>query len=317
VIEQKWLSKVINVLPAPNPVITIPDLPGSLTCGEVATFVIPDASYSNGAADDACLIAGTTPGTIEEDFDECGGSITITWTVATGCDNESVTETATIPVTPAPAPEITLPTIPDELTCDEAATYVAPDASYTNGAAEPCEISGTVSPDVVEDFTICGGTITITYTVVPEDNCDRTEVVASKTITILPAPAPVIEIPSLPGSLTCEEAAEFIVPDASYSNNASSTECLISGTVPGSLVEEYDACGGSITITWTVPTGCDNESVQESATIPVTPAAEPTITIPDVPGSLTCDEAADFIAPLASYSNGATGTCAIEGLARF
>jgi len=119
--------------------------------------------------------------------------------------------------------------------------------------------------------------------------------VETATIDVLPAPVPEITIPSLPASLTCEEAANFMAPDASYTNGAGSDECLIAGTQAGVIMEDYDKCGGSITITWTVPTGCDNQSVTESAIIPVTPAAPPVITLPSLPSSLTCDEAASYI----------------------
>ena len=104
-------------------------------------------------------------GVVETDFTECGGSITITWTASTGCDNESVQATATIPVTPAAVPEIAIPTMPTSLTCDEAAAFTPPTASYDNGATGTCNISGEVDGVKSDDFTICGGTITITYTV--------------------------------------------------------------------------------------------------------------------------------------------------------
>ena len=203
--------------------------------------------------------------------------------------------------------------LPTELTCDEAAAYVAPDASFSNGETGACAIEGTVEGVRSDDFTICGGTITITYTVDPGDNCDRAAVVASQDILVLPAPNPTIEVPNLPTELTCEEAAAFAAPDANFSNGATSAVCLIEGTIDGVVTNEFDQCGGSITITWTAPTGCDNNSVTESATIPVTPAAEPTIDIPTLPTELTCDEAAAYVAPDASFSNGETGTCAIEG----
>ena len=120
------------------------------------------------------------------DFDQCGGSITITWTAPTGCDNNSVVETATIPVTPAAEPSIDIPTLPSELTCEEAAAYVAPDATYSNGETGTCAIEGTVAGVRSDNFTICGGTITITYTVESEDNCEREPVVASQDILVLP-----------------------------------------------------------------------------------------------------------------------------------
>ena len=303
----------ILVLPAPAPSITVPNLPAELTCEEAAAYMAPSASFSNGASADVCLIAGEVPGIISDEFDECGGSITITWTASTGCDNQSVTETATIPVTPAAEPVIDIPSLPTTLTCDEAAAYTAPDASFDNGVTGACRISGTVSGVRSDNFTICGGTITITYTVDPADNCNRGPVVASQDIQVLPAPSPEISVPSLPASLTCEEAAAYNAPDAIFSNGANAAVCLIEGTIAGVVTDEFDQCGGSITITWTAPTGCDNNSVTETATIPVTPAAEPSIDIPSLPSQLTCDEAAVYAAPSASFSNGETGACMISG----
>ena len=306
-------TRTIDVLPAPAPEIVLPSLPSSLTCEEADNYNAPNATYSNNARTDECSISGTTPGVIVEDYDECGGSITITWTVSTGCDNGSVQRSATIPVTPAAPPTINVPQTPSSLTCDEAANYSAPNASYGNGQNGTCSISGTLSPQVVEDFTICGGTITITWTIEPEDNCGRPAISETRTIDVLPAPAPEIQLPSLPQSLTCEEAANYSAPNASYSNNARSEECLITGSTPGVIMEDYDQCGGTITITWTVSTGCDNNSAQRSATIPVTPATPPTINVPQIPASLTCDEAANYSAPNATYSNGQSGTCGISG----
>ena len=163
-----------------------------MTCEEAAAFVAPDASFSNDAIAAVCLISGVTEGFVTNEFDQCGGSITITWTAPTGCNNESVTEMATIPVTPAAIPEISIPTLPSELSCDEAAAYVAPDATYSNGETGTCAIEGTVSGVKSDNFTICGGTITITYTVDPGDNCERDAVVASQDIQVLPAPHPTI-----------------------------------------------------------------------------------------------------------------------------
>ena len=295
---------VITVEPAPEPVITIPELADSFTCEEAAALVIPDATFTNSAADEACLIAGEVMGVLTEEFDECGGSFTITWTVPTGCDNNSVSESITIPVTPAAIPEIEIPTLPTELTCDEAAAYVAPDANFSNGATGTCAIEGSVAGVRSDDFTICGGTITITYTVDPGDNCEREAVVASQTIDVLPAPNPTIELPDLPGSLTCDEAANFVAPDASFSNGASDEVCLIDGTTPGVVANDFDQCGGEIMITWTLSTGCDNGAVTETLVIPVLPAPDPEIMLPELPTELTCDEAAGFVAPDASFSNG-------------
>ena len=152
-------------------------------------------------------------------------------------------------VTPAAEPVIDIPTLPTQLTCDEAATYVAPDASFSNGQTGACTIAGTVSGARSDNFTICGGTITITYTVDPGDNCGRAAVVASQDILVLPAPSPTIDVPTLPGELTCEEAATFSAPSASFSNGASTDVCLIDGNVDGTVTSDFDQCGGCLLYT--------------------------------------------------------------------
>ena len=265
-----------------------------MTCEEAAAFVAPDANFSNNAIAEVCLIEGIAPGVVTEDYTECGGSITITWTAPTGCDNNSVTLTVDIPVTPAAVPEITIPELPSELTCDEAAAYVAPDASYSNSETGICAIEGVVSGVKSESFTICGGSITITYTIEPGDNCDRDPVVASRAITVLPAPDPVIAEPSLPTTLSCEEATEFVAPDAPFSNNVSSSSCVISGTAQGIVTLDLATCGGSITITWTAPTGCDNNSVSRIATIDIIDETNPEVIMVDPNITIDCGETFEF-----------------------
>ena len=282
---------------------------------EDPTFTVPadlsvacDGDHSPAATgdvtDEADNCALNLEATFEdaEDFDQCGGEIIRTWTLVDDCGNETV-QVQTITIEPADEPTITLPTLPATLACDEAAVFEVPIATYSNNIDGTCLIEGEIDPVVQEDFSICGGTITITYTVPAIGNCDRSGVEEVFVITVDPAPIPVITIPELADSFTCEEAVALVVPDATYSNGAADEVCLIAGEVMGVITEEFDECGGSFTITWTVESGCDESSVIESVTIPVTPAALPEITIPTLPSELTCDEAAAYIAPDASYSN--------------
>ena len=156
----------------------------------------------------------------------------------------------------------------------------------------------------------CGGTITITWTVEPESNCDRPAVVASEVIEVLPAPDPVIDVPVL-NDLSCGEADAFVAPDATFTNGETGT-CEISGVVTPTIENNFDECGGTITITYSAPTGCDNNSIEEVVTINVAPAPEPVITIPVIT-DVSCDEALTFVAPAATFSNGETGACEISG----
>ena len=223
-------SVTIEVAPAPEPVIDVPAI-ADMTCGEAANFAAPTATYSNGETG-VCEISGTIPGVVDADFDECGGTITVTWTVpsADNCGRPAVVESVTIDVAPAPVPTIDVPAIAD-VTCDEAANFAAPTATYSNGETGVCEIAGVITPTVDNNFDECGGTITVTWTVPSADNCGRPAVVESVTIDVAPAPVPTIDVPAI-ADVTCGEAANFTAPAASFSNGETGA-CAISGTVPG------------------------------------------------------------------------------------
>ena len=161
------------------------------------------------------------------------------------CDRPAVVESIIIDVAPAPEPVIEVPAIAD-LTCAEAASFVAPAATFSNGETGACEISGTVEGVVESNFTQCGGTITITYTVDPVDNCDRPAIVDQITIDVAPAPDPVIAVPEL-SDLSCGGADGFVAPDATFSNGETGV-CEISGVVTPTIENNFDECGGTITI---------------------------------------------------------------------
>ena len=304
-------SVTIDVAPAPDPVIAVPAI-ADVTCDAAASFVAPSAAFSNGETG-ACEISGVVQGTVAPNFDECGGTITITYTAPTGCDNNSVEEVVVIEVAPAPVPTIDVPAIAN-LTCTEAASFNAPTATYSNGAGGACDISGTVQGVVEENFTQCGGTITVTWTVPSADNCDRPAVVESVTIDVTPAPDPVIDVPAI-ADVACDEAASFVAPDATFSNGETGA-CGISGVVTPTIEPSFDECGGTITITYRAPTGCDNNAVEEVVVINVAPAPEPTFDTPNLPASISCVDAAAFSAMPLAFSNGEAGACEISGTAQ-
>ena len=180
---------------------------------------------------------------------------------------------------------ITVPALAD-VTCADAANFVAPTATFSNGQGGACEISGTVPGVVDANFTQCGGTITITWTVDPADNCDRPAVVESVTIDVAPAPDPVIDVPAI-ADVSCGDAINFVAPDATFSNGETGA-CGISGVVTPTIEPSFDECGGTITITYRAPTGCDNNAVEEVVVINVAPAPEPTFDTPNLPASISC-----------------------------
>ena len=252
--------------------------------------------------------------------DICGGTITITWTVEDLC--ETTTITASYEVTPPPA--IVLPTVPSEIVnaCDfgydgtttdstsaVAALQAAVDAWIANvestfasdvtGGCEPL-ITGNDWDGSYPD--ICGGTITITWTV--EDLCETTTITASYEVT----PPPAIVLPTVPSEVvnacdfgydgtttdsTSAVAALQAAVDAWIANVESTfASDVTGGCEPLITGNDWDGsypdiCGGTITITWTVEDLCETTTI--TASYEVTPP--PAIVLPTVPSEVVnaCD----------------------------
>src|SRR5690606_41842690 len=128
--------------------------------------------------------------------------------------------------------------------------------AYTIGETGACEIAGTVQPQIVEDSNACGGTITIT--------ADTAVICAlslhdALPITIEPAPAPAFTSTPANTTLECNEAADFVAAAAAlaYTNGETGAR-EIAGTVQPQIVEDWNECGGTITITWDTVVICDH-----------------------------------------------------------
>jgi hypothetical protein len=228
----------------------------TLTCSEALTFAAAavNLSYSNGAADD-CLIEGEVLGVIAADYDECGGSITQTWSFTDAC-GRIIEHVQTITVEPAPEPAFIDAPEDATLTCSEALTFAAAavNLSYSNGAADDCLIEGEVLGVIAADYDECGGTITQTWSFT--DACGRI-IEHVQTITVEPAPEPAFIDAPEDATLTCSEALTFAAAavNLSYSNGAAD-DCLIEGEVLGVIAADYDECGGTITQTWSFTDAC-------------------------------------------------------------
>jgi ribosomal protein S26 len=296
-------QQIITVLPAPQAQFVAVD-PIEITCDAATTFAASQLQYSN-AGLGGCLIEGQVLGVITGTFDECGGTLTQTWTFTDDCGRIS-TQTQTITVTPAPQAQFAA-VDPITLTCDQATTFAATNLTYTNTGLGGCLIEGQVLGVITGTFDECGGTLTQTWTYT--DDCGRIST-QTQIITVLPAPqAQFVAVD--PIEITCDAATTFAASQLQYSNTGLGG-CLIEGQVLGVITGTFDECGGTLTQTWTFTDDCDR-TITQTQTITVQPA--PVAVWINPPGNITisCDDATAFAASSLSYSNAGLGGCLIEG----
>ena len=295
-------KKVITVLPAPAAEFDgTQDM--TITCEEANAFQASSLSYSNGGTG-VCEISGSVDGQATPSYDECGGSIAVSWTYTDNCER-TITANQTITVLPAPAAEFEA--VEDmTITCEEANAFAPGTLSYTNGGTGACEISGSVQGVLSGSYDECGGTLEVDWTYT--DNCERT-IDAKKVITVLPAPAAEFEeVEDM--TITCEEANAFAPGTLSYTNGGTGA-CEISGSVQGVLSGSYDECGGTLEVDWTYTDDCERTiDAKKVITVLPAPAAE-FEAVEDM--TITCEEANVFQAGSLSYTNGGTGVCEISG----
>ncbi|TBV26537.1 hypothetical protein DMZ43_05575 [Meridianimaribacter sp. CL38] len=299
-------TKTVTVEPAPMASFeSVTD--EEITCDEAATYTAGYLSYNNNAETKACSISGEVEGELSGSYTECGGELEVTWTYVDDCQRE-ITATKTVTVLPAPAAEFA-PVEDEEITCDEAASYVAGYLSYSNNAeTDACLIEGEVEGEISGEYSECGGTLTVTWFY--KDNCER-EITASKTVTVLPAP--VAEFDSVEVIvIDCDEAASYEAGYLAYSNGAGTDACLIAGEVEGEITGSYTECGGLLFANWTFTDECER-TITQTQQIKVNPAPAAEFA-PVENEEITCDEAASYVAGYLSYSNNAeTESCLIEG----
>ncbi|MCK8482068.1 T9SS type A sorting domain-containing protein, partial [Psychroserpens algicola] len=176
----------------------------------------------------------------------------------------------------------------------------------TNGGTGVCEISGSVPGELSGSYDECGGTLEVNWTYT--DDCQRT-ITASKTITVLPAPAAEFdEVENM--EITCQEANSFEPGSLSYTNGGTGA-CEISGSVQGELSGTFNECGGTLEVDWTYTDDCQR-TITAKRTITVLPAAAAEFeTAFEV--NISCEELDSFEPAPLSYTNGETGACEISG----
>lgn len=297
--------------------ICTPPCTPMITCPAPATFECADATgimdWLNAYTTESCGANLTVTTDYDPmDFPKCSTTTnTITFSLTDASGNVVATCTSDLTINEAPAPTPDPISFPETITCSEADVFTAPDLAYSNGLTGGCEISGTIPANIVNFFDVCGGTIEVSYNAT--DECGNIISVGPIVINVKAAPLPTINVPTLPSSLSCGDAPGFTPPSASFSNGLTGT-CNLSGTASVLMNHFYDACGGTLEVIYLGEDACGRNLVKNVTIIDIDPAPAPTIDVPAFPNSLSCSDAASYVAPIVSYDNGFDGDCNISGL---
>ncbi|MCB0654722.1 MAG: gliding motility-associated C-terminal domain-containing protein [Saprospiraceae bacterium] len=312
------VTQAANPTWGPDPVI------GPITCAQASSgsFSIPAITYDNGGSG-TCSVAGTVNGTVtSSSYDECGGTVTVTYPTPPGLPVCFSLAPHTVVVTVSPAPNPTWAPTPSigPITCAQAdaGSFVIPPLTYSNGGSAPCLVSGSVNGSVTSSsWDECGGTLVVTYLAPSLPACFSLSNV-TVSVTVDPAPNPTWSPTPSIGPITCAQAdaGSFVIPPLNYSNGGSAS-CLVSGTVNGSVTSEtWDECGGTLVVTYPAPSlpACFSLS-DVTVSVSVNPAPAPTWSPTPVIGPVTCAQAdaGTFVIPPLNYSNGLSAPCGVSG----
>jgi hypothetical protein len=263
-------SFTIEVKAAPVPTIVLPTLPSNLSCADAQSYTPPGTTADNGLSG-ACNIIGQVLVEVNNFYDACGGSLEVIYYGKDDCGRNMIAMVGVIDVDPAPAPTITVPTYPIQVTCGEAEELTGITAQYSNGETGVCEISGLIEPTIVTNVDACsGGTITINYD--GQDDCGNEISATPVIISVLPAEAAVLVAPSnMPNSVYCWEAFGYVAPNATFGNGSDGV-CQNSGEIEAEVVELWNSCdGGYIIMTYNGSDNCGNELTPVVLKVTVSP----------------------------------------------
>lgn len=294
-------TQVITVNPLDPAVILNPPADITVGCTGVPTSAA-DLTYDNSLSG-VCSIMGPLTPVYNDPADLCGGTNTFTWSTTDVC-GRLIEHIQNIIVNPADPASYINPPGDMTFTCENKPTSF-PDLMYTNSLSGACLIMNTVTPTVVDNSDICGGTITVMWSDI--DPCGR-PIEYTQTITIDPAPPSVYD--NLPSNETVNcDLIPTSFPDLSHTNGVTG-DCEISNTITPTVIDNADFCGGSITINWNDTDAC-SRAIDHQQIITVNPAPEAQFVNPPADITVNCDMAPSMAADLL-VTNNEMGTCLIS-----
>ncbi len=260
------------VTDAPAVVLTAPDndtIPACTSETEITSLFnswLDEVTYSGGCdlevSYDSSLVAPAA----------CGGEVEVIWTASSGCEDD-ISDTATFVVTDAPAVVLTAP---DNETVDACMTQQEVNAAF-NSWLDEVTYSGGCNLEVNNNAqgapNACGGSVTVTWTAT--SNCEET-VRDRATFTVEEADEVILIAPSNETVAACMSQQEINAAFANWLEKVQySGGCELE--VRNNAEVAPNACGGSVTVTWTATSNCE-ETVRDRATFTVEENTDFTIT---------------------------------------
>ncbi|MFN3753888.1 MAG: hypothetical protein ACK4R1_07515, partial [Flavobacterium sp.] len=290
------VSRTITVSPAALPTMTAP-ANITVSCGSLpAPSTI---SFTNGLSG-GCLISGNSnPSTFTTTPDNCGGTVTETWTATDSCGRALAPVSRTITVSPAALPTMTAPA---NIAVACGSLPSASTLPFTNGLSGGCLINGISNPSTFSTTTggSCNGLVTETWTAT--DSCGRPLASVSRTISINDTTAPVIAALPATSTISCPATPEFATATAT-------DNCGTVASLTFNDVTTNGACAGSysVTRTWTATDACGNASTA-SQTINVTDTTAPVIAALPATSTINCPATPEFAQATATDACGSGAT---------
>jgi uncharacterized repeat protein (TIGR01451 family) len=250
----------IFTIPSSPVVLTVPDNYTGTTCmtqDAVNTAFTDwlDAVSLTGGCDAILTVNPETPTCSHF----CGGSVDVTWTVNSACQDPVVqTRSFTIP----DAPVVSL-TLPDNYTGTQCMTQDAVNTAFTNWLNQVnleggCETDMVMTPENPTAPSYCGGTVFVTWTVTSE--CENT-ITENRTFTIPDAPELVLNVPNNYVGFACTNQD---VVDNAFNNWLASVEAFGGcNDVTVTRIPENPVapsfCGGTTEVTWIASSDCSDD----------------------------------------------------------
>lgn len=271
-------TQTVTVTPVLQPAFVSPPADVTVNCNQVPTSGPTLVAANN---DPNCPITANVTPTQSGSATQCGGTITYTWTYTDVC-NRTITHVQNVTVTPVLQPSFVNPPANITVNCDMIPTSGATLVAANNDPN--CPITANVTPTQSGTATICGGSITYTWTYT--DVCNRT-ITHTQTVTVNPMPLPAFVNPPPSQNITCDQIPSS-APTLTVTNNGP-TGCNINQTVTPVQSGNGTICGGMITYTWTFTDQC-NRTITHVQTLTITPMPPAAFVNPPANITVNCDQ---------------------------